>query len=113
MIDLLRNFLWINSLRIFENCEEEFTPIVYLYNYHEEALEKKAIQEVLSNVLEDLKKEKGDEIILLPIAVDNGLVSVDSMVAKFEIESFPAVVVGDKFILYHIPSLKEFDTYLD
>jgi hypothetical protein len=111
--DLLRNFLWINSLRLFERCSENFTPIVYLYNYHEESLEKKAMQEVLSNVLEDLKEKKGSQVILLPIAIDNNLSSVDSMVAKFEIESFPAVVIGDKFIIYHLPSLDELENYLN
>jgi hypothetical protein len=112
--DLLRTFVWINSLEIFERCsEEEFTPVVYLYEYETEDLDKRAVQNVWSRILEDLKAKRGDEVILLPIAGNNDLSSVDAMIEQFDIERLPVIIIGNKEKLYELSSVSEIEKILE
>ncbi|MBU4069889.1 MAG: hypothetical protein KJ646_02815 [Nanoarchaeota archaeon] len=111
--DLLRTFVWANALKIFEKCSEDFTPVIYLYEQNTEDLAKKATQKVWSRILEDLKYKKGNEIILLPIAADNNLSSVNAFVNQFEIKSLPCVVVGKDVILYELTSEEAIESYLN
>ncbi len=111
--DLLRNFIWINSLKIFEKCNSSLVPVVYLYNYNEKNLEKKALQNVWAKVLEELKEKQGGNIILLPIAVDTELSSVDLMVQKFNVKEFPVVIIGDNVVISELSSVKDLEKYLN
>jgi hypothetical protein len=111
--DLLRTFVWANSLKIFEKCSKDFTPIVYLYEYNTEDLNKKAEQKVWSRILYDLKQEEQDKIILLPIAADNNLSSVDALISQFNIEKFPCVIVGNEKVFYNLTSTEEIKAYIN
>lgn len=111
--DLLRTFVWANTLKIFEKCPGGSTPIIYLYEQNTEDLAKKATQTVWSRILEDLKYKKGSEIILLPIATDNNLSSVSAFVNQFEIKTLPCVVVGKDVILYELTSEEAIESYLN
>ncbi len=109
--DLLRAFVWMNSLEILDKCGKSFTPVVYLYEYETEDLEKKAKQTVWSNILKDLKEEQGNNIILIPIAVDSNLSSINGLVSRFNIDSFPVVIINNKPI-YELKSVEELKNYL-
>jgi len=111
--DLLRTFLWINSLKTIEKCEEDFSFIVYLYEYKSEDLTRRATQDVWANILFDLKKEKGDEIILIPIAVNSNLTSLNSLIEKFEISEFPTVIINNKYIVKELSSIEDIKKYIN
>ena len=66
--DLLRTLLWINSIKIKEKCGNSLHTLVYLYDYQIDDLQEKSKQEVFSRFLEELKRDSGDTIILIPIA---------------------------------------------
>ena len=51
---------------------------IYLYEYETEDLIKKATNRVWSKILFDLKQEMKDKIILIPIAADSDLTSLNS-----------------------------------
>jgi len=110
--DLLRTYLWINSLKTFENCPKKFVPIAYLYSYNTEEIDKKATQKTLSRVLYDLKQKYGDKILLLPIAMDNNLTSVELMTEQLGIKSFPCIIIGNKTILYNLTSISKIEQNL-
>jgi hypothetical protein len=110
--DLLRIFLWVNSIKSRETCRDDFSVVVYLYEYKTEDLAQKAVQEVWSNVLVDLKKEKGGSIVLIPIAVDNNITSLEVLVNKFNIQKYPAIIVNDKEIIYDLKSKSDLENYL-
>lgn len=109
--DLLRAFVWVNSLEISKKCSGDFVPVVYLYEYNTKEVRKKATQEVWSRILGDIKEEYGSEIVLIPIAVDNGLSSVDVLVSKYSLENFPAIVVGEN-TLNELNSADDLKKYL-
>lgn len=110
--DLLRTLLWMNIMSFKESCGEINTA-VYLYEYNTENIEIKSKQIVWSRILEDLKNEKGDDLILIPIAVDQNLVSLDYLIKTYELTDFPAVILNEKNIFYEHKTVKELETYLN
>ncbi len=109
--DLLRTFLWVNSEKTREICGGNFNVVVYLYEQETEDLAQKATQNVWSKILFDLKQRNGASIILIPIAVDGGLVSVDSKVAQYDIKSFPVVIVNGE-VVSTLESVEELEQLL-
>ena len=110
--DLLRTLLWMNVISFKENCGEINTA-VYLYEYDNENIEIKSKQIVWSRILEDLKNERGDDLILIPIAVDQNLVSLDYLIKTYGIKDFPAVILNEKDIFYEHKTAKELEEYLN
>jgi hypothetical protein len=110
--DLLRTFLWINANRVREQCPKEFSIVVYLYEQQEEDLAQSATQNVWSKVLFDLKQKRGRDIVLIPLAADANLTSLDSMVARYNILRYPVVIINDK-VIYELKSVEELEAYLD
>ncbi len=111
--DMLRTFLWMNTMEISEKCKREFFTVIYLYEYDPKDLVKKATQNVWEKILFDLKQEKGNEIILIPIAVNSDLVSLDSLLEKFEIQNYPVVIIHEKYIIEELNSVDDLKEYLD
>lgn len=111
--DVLRTLLWLNLINIENNCGEKFFTVVYLYEYDSEDLTKRALQNVWSKVLEDLKKERGNEIILLPISGNADLVSLNSLLEKFEVSTLPVVIINNEHIVRELTSVRELDSYFD
>ncbi len=110
--DMLRTFLWINSIDISEKCQKEFNTVVYLYEYQTKDLAVKATQTVWSKVLFDLKQEKGNSIVLIPIAVDSNLVSLDSLLEDFEISRYPVVIINEEYVVTELESVDDLLKYL-
>jgi hypothetical protein len=111
--DMLRTFLWMNTIDISEKCKGEFNTVVYLYEYNSPDLAQKATQAILGRVLFDLKQEKGNEVILIPIAVDSNLVSLDALLEDFEISIYPVVIINEEYVIEGINSVEDLKTYLN
>jgi len=110
--DLLRTLLWMNVIEIKEDCGK-INTVVYLYEYDSDDLQVKSKQIVWSRILQDLKDEKGDEFILIPIAVDQDLTSLDYLIKTYDVSVFPAVVLNEETIFYDHETAKELEKYLD
>lgn len=109
--DLLRTFLWTNSERARDICKGNFNVVVYLYEQEGDDLAQKATQNVWSKVLFDLKQKRGADIILIPIAVDGGLNSVDARVSEYDIVSYPVVIINDN-VVRQLSSVEELERLL-
>ena len=110
--DLLRTLLWINLMEVSEKCKGDFSTVIYLYEFETKDLTQKATHRVWSRILFDLKQEKGNEIILIPIAVDSNIISLNSLIEKFNISAFPVVIIDDEHIISEINSVDELGRYL-
>jgi len=95
---LLRTLLWMNTIKTQEKCKNNFNSAIYLYDYATDDLAKKAEQKVWEKILQDIKEELGQEIILIPIAVDQDFISLDSIIKTYQIEQLPVVILNDKVI---------------
>ncbi|MDP3966128.1 MAG: hypothetical protein Q8Q04_01205 [archaeon] len=104
--DVLRTYLWINSIEIKRECVENFPTIVYIYNHDEKDLMKKAEQNVWSKLLLEVKNEN-KEVHLIPIAQDSNLESLNLLIKNYGIKSFPAVIVNEKDVFYEFPTKEE------
>ena len=111
--DVLRTFLWINTIKAAEKCGREYDSVVYLYESKSEDLTRKATQNVWSKILTDLKEEYGEEIILIPLAADADLVSLNSILDGFDIESYPVVIINEKAVISELSSVDDLRVYFD
>ena len=111
--DLLRTFLWSNAEKTIQRCGEGFDLVIYLYEYDPEDLTQKAQQNVWSKILSELKSSKGGDILLIPIAMNSDLVSLDSKLDSFGISDFPVVVINNQHIISEISSVEDLESYLN
>ena len=105
--DLLRTFLWDNAITSKEKCKADFDVVVYLYNAEPLDLGEKAENTVWSKILLDVKIEKGFDMILIPVAVDSELVSLNSKLSNFNITSYPALVINDEIVVEELNSAED------
>lgn len=110
--DLLRTLLWMNLIEVKEECGD-INTVVYLYLYDVEDIETRSKQVVWGKILQDLKEEKGNEVILIPIAVDQGIISLDYLVNAYDIEDFPAVIFNEEIVLYEHKTVEELKEYFN
>ena len=109
--DSLRTYLWITSIGIKNKCGEKIIPLVYLYNKSETDLTKRAEQNVWSKVLFDIKNNNS-KVVLIPIAVDSNLSSLNVLIERYNITTSPAVIVNEKKVFESIPEEKEILNYI-
>lgn len=101
--DLLRTLIWIGNQEAFKRCNN-YGMIVYLYEYNTEDTQKEAEQNVLSKALLDIKNENKD-VLLIPIAADQNLSSLEVLIKSYNIKSFPAIVVNNQDVIYKLEDL--------
>jgi len=110
--DLLRLNLWSESIELKKRCNFDFNTIVYIYQYKDPSIETKSEQVTFSRVLEDLKIKYGNKFILIPIAGDLKLDSIDLMKEAFGIDRYPVIIINEKKVIEDVESLKEIENFL-
>jgi hypothetical protein len=113
--DLLRTLFWINSIKIKQRCKADYVNVVYLYDYNEPSIDKVQKQSVFSQLLSDLKKDKGNEILLIPIAGDNNFTSTNLMMGIYNIteQELPVILIDEKYKVTEFKTLKELKKLVD
>ena len=110
--DLLRVMLWEALQEHQQRCKEEFNVIVYLYQYDNPSVGRQAQQTTMSKVLLDLKKKYGDGIVLIPLAYDSGIRSLEVLREHLEIRDVPVVVINDHWQIHELQRMEELEKYL-
>jgi len=105
--DLLRTLLWRSNLESIRKCDN-FQLVVYLYESGSEDLEKKALQNVWSRALSEVK-QANPQMILLPIAADRNLTSLNFLLEEFQVRQLPAIVVDNTHVIYTIETADKFE----
>lgn len=110
--DLLRTILWIQTINLQDRC---ILPnrVVYLYKYETDDIELKAKQVVWSRILLDLKEKNGGRIVLIPIAVDTNVSSLNILLRYYYINKFPAVIVNEEIVLDELTDVEKLESYLN
>lgn len=107
--DLLRTYLWAESKDFSERCPQKFHRVVYLYSYSTQDLDVKAEESFFSRLLLDLKYKYPEEVLLIPIAVDMNLSSVDMLVSSYNLTRFPVVFVDEDVKIDKIITFEELE----
>lgn len=111
--DLLRTLLWINSIKIKQRCgNNSFHTVVYLYDYEPENLELTSKQTVFSRFLQELKNQKGNQIVLIPIAKNLDISSLDLLTNNLNIQSTSVVVDEGTLIISEPEDFYKITQYL-
>lgn len=109
---LLKTELWLNSILLRERCDNPFDTVVYFYAGDPANSAKVAEQKIISNVLKNVKEAKGNRIILLPIAADLKLNSIDLLTKSYNITSLPSILINEKVIIEGFASEEDIESYL-
>jgi len=86
----------------------EMNIIVYLYNYDEKDAEEKQKQEVFSRFAGELKSEMGENTVLIPIAMNLGIESLNVLKESYGIVK-TSIIINEKTVLDSIEDLNEFN----
>jgi len=111
--DLLRAIFWVNSIKIKNKCNASYINIVYIYKYNNPSIEQKALQEVYSKMLFQIKQQYGDTIILIPIAGDNNLTSINTLLSNYDIDKLPTILINEKTKITEKISIEDIKKIID
>lgn len=107
--DLLRVNLWMEALEIKERCDENFHTVIYLFDYGSKDVDIKSQQRVLSLVLMDLKYAYPEEVLLIPIASNLDLGSVEVIKHNYNISQAPVIIIDESSVITSLVSLEELE----
>src|SRR3989338_561728 len=111
--DLLRALLWVSVIKDRQTCASEFNTLVYLYQYNSPSIETKAKQAVFSKYLGEIKNEFGDKVILIPLAGDNNLESLNVILDNYNIKTLPVIILNEAQQFKEIEDLSDIKTELN
>jgi len=111
--DLLRTLLFINSIKIKEKCNANYSNVVYFYKFNDKNPEVVAKEQVFSKLLADLKEKKGNAVLLIPIGIDGDVSSVKLTLAKYNISEsdLPVILIDEKIKLNNIQTIDDLMKY--
>ncbi len=111
--DILRTMLWINIIEYQKLCPGRTNLVVYLYQYTNAGIDLQARQITFSKILLDLKKKYEDRVILVPIASDAKIRSLELLKNRHDIEETPIIFINQKHIITELQSLEEIEKFLE
>jgi|TARA_B100002003_G_C14078273_1_gene518715 hypothetical protein len=109
--DLLRTLIWLSNQKSLERCNN-YNLMVYLYDYKPEDSNKKAIQNIWSKVLLDVKN-KNKDLLLLPIATNQNLTSLNILLEEYNIDSKPAIIINNDKVIYSLENIEKIESLLN
>lgn len=110
--DLLRTMLWVDSVGLRERCGGNFHTVVYLYQYNTDDIEITSKQAYYSRVLYDLKLAHPNDMILIPIASDSDLASLNVLLDKYHLTQTPAIIIDEHTIVDDLATFDQLETII-
>jgi len=113
--DILRATLFLNSIMIKEKCSKDYYEVVYFYKYNEPSLDIEARQATFSKLLTQLKEEKGAEVLLIPIAADNDISSINLLLDKYDVslDNLPVILINREDKVTELQTLEDLKKYFE
>jgi hypothetical protein len=109
--DLLRMMLWDESVKLKARCGG-FHTVVYFFDYNSEDMNIKARQAFFSNILLDVKNGRPGEVLLIPIASNLDLASVDLAMENYQVSMTPSVLIDERKIVGDIVTFDEMSGFV-
>lgn len=108
--DLLRVLLWMEAIDVREECGDDFHTVVYFFKYGLEDIDVNSEQIVYSRLLKDLKDEHVDDVLLIPIATNLDIESVEIILNSYGLGTGPLIFVDETIVIDGIPAYDELET---
>ena len=111
--NILRTMLLTNSIKIKEKCENDYYEVVYFYKYNNLGLDLKAKQGVFSRLLGEVKERKGYEVLLIPIAADNDISSINLFLDRYDVsmEDLPVIIINREVKIDELQDINDLMKY--
>lgn len=109
---LLKTKLWFNAILLKQKCGNYFDTVVYIYSSDPANTQKVAQQKIISNVLKDLKEQRKNRMILIPISGDLDLEVIELQKRIYNIDYLPSLLINEKTVLAGFNSLEEIEKHL-
>jgi hypothetical protein len=109
---LLKTELWLNTILLKKKCNAPFDTLAYIYAGDPQNTATVAEQKIISNVLRTIKEERGNSLILLPIAGDLKIGSIDLQKKIYRVDTLPVLVINEKILLSGFHTKEEIEVYL-
>ncbi|MCU0642434.1 MAG: thioredoxin family protein [archaeon] len=106
--DLLRIMLWNEAISTKTRCKS-FHTVTYFFDYSTEDAEKRGEQAFYGRLLTDLKNAYPNEILLIPIASNLDIASIELAKEVYGISSTPSIVIDEKKIVSEVVTLEELE----
>lgn len=107
--DILRMLLWMESLNTKKKCPNLHT-IVYFFEYESKDINVKAEQNFYSKLALDLKEKYPNKILLIPIASNLDIASVELAMENYNVHKNSAILIDEKKTISNINiTLEEFE----
>jgi hypothetical protein len=110
--DLLRMMLWNEAIHIKKSCGQNFHTVVYLFNYDEQDVDIRAEQATYARVLTDIKAKYPDRVLLIPIAANMDLESINFALDYYNVNRTPAIIIDEKIVIDHIPTIEQMENVI-
>lgn len=110
--DLLRVLIWTEGIKINEKCPDKFHRVVYFYSYSSEDAAIIGTQAFYARLLSDVKEKLDEDLLLIPIAVNTNVSSVDLLVREHGITQFPAILIDEQMVITEIPTAEELESLI-
>jgi len=107
--DLLRTLLWTQAVELKKQCGNLHT-VVYIYEYNTEDVDKQALQISFSRLLTELKEKHPNEVLLIPIAGNTGLSSLEVVLKDRNVSSMPSIIIDENVTISNIISYDELES---
>lgn len=105
--DLLRLLMWTESVELRQRCNAPYHTLLYFYAFNTEDVEQQATQRAFSHLLLDLKDQHPNDLLLIPVAANLNVSSVDLLASQYKIDHLPAIVVDEKYVIYDLETQNE------
>lgn len=110
--DLLRATLWSNALKIKEKCPNSFHTVVYMYQLDSKDVEVLSKQKAFSNYLFELKNEYSDNLLLIPMAGNLDLNSIEFLKNIYGLDVLPVILIDEKIKIETLEDLGNIRNFL-
>ena len=110
--DLLRMILWIESVETKQKCGHQYHTIAYLYEYETKSVDTRAKQTAFARILEDVKGKYTDQVLLIPMAGNLDVESINIIKKKYGINKLPSIIIDEKHVIDELPTASEVERIL-
>jgi hypothetical protein len=99
---------WINSIDLKEQCNGNYSTVIYFYSQYNRTPE----QNFQDRVLWDLKQKCGSKIIYITFPADIGITTIEVIENIYGIESVPSILINEETLLNSPVTLREIEDYV-
>lgn len=110
---LLQTQFWFNSIELKEKCEFDYHNVVHISRKKNLTTDEEINNKLQNSILIDLKEKCGRKMMLVPLTADVDLMVIDSIIKRFNITQYPAIIIDEKFVLQGLTTMGELEKYVE